>query len=61
MPVGATKAESIVQIWDLNTGRLSRTIETEQNSVEDIAFSPDEKTLATGGLTGTLKLWRIKR
>jgi WD40 repeat protein len=61
MPIGATKAESIVQLWDVNTGKLTRTIETEQSSVEDMAFSPDGKTLATGGLTGTLKLWRIRR
>ncbi len=41
-------------------GTLVQTIYTGQGDVAVIAFSPDGQTLASSGLDGTIKLWRVR-
>jgi WD40 repeat protein len=54
----ATAAGSLVQIWDLHDGRLAATCGGHSGPVGALAFTPDERTLASVGHDGTLRLWR---
>ena len=46
-----------IQLWDASTGALLSTHEGHTDHVQTLAFSKDEKTLATGSADGTILLW----
>lgn len=60
-PDGKTlaSASDAVQLWDMQTGKLLRTILRNSPAVWSVAFSPDSKTLAIGGFEG-VRLWDVK-
>jgi RNA polymerase sigma factor (sigma-70 family) len=45
--------------WEVATGRLRRRFPAQPNDVACFAFSPDSKTLATGGADGMVRLWEM--
>ncbi|MCU0535415.1 MAG: hypothetical protein MUD14_16120 [Hydrococcus sp. Prado102] len=47
-----------VQLWDVVTGNLLRTLEGHGDKVRTLAFSPDGKTLVSGSADKTIKIWR---
>jgi type VI secretion system protein ImpC len=61
--------DETVKLWDWATGRLLRTLRGHKGvaessrdrtpGVNSVAFAPDGKTLASGGLDGTIKLWSV--
>ena len=62
-PDGKTLAtaspESMVHIWDADTGALLKTLTGHTKPVSKAAYSPDGKTLATVSRDGTVLLWDI--
>jgi WD40 repeat protein len=46
-----------VQLWDSTEGRLLYTLGGHTGSIFALAFSPDGKTLASGSMDQTVKLW----
>jgi WD40 repeat protein len=48
-----------VRLWEISSGELKATLKGHAGSVLGVAFSPDGKTLATGGYEGKVKLWNI--
>ncbi len=52
----ANDNEGVVQLWDAAAGTMLRTIDVKKGLVSCGRFSPDGKTLATGG-DGIIKLW----
>ena len=54
--------ESIIEMWDIETGELLHTLKGHTREVAAITFSPDGRTLATGGLSGDylIRLWNTQ-
>jgi WD40 repeat protein len=48
-----------VRFWDAATGRLLRKSKELEGMTLSLAFSPDGKTLATGGGNQTVSLWEV--
>jgi hypothetical protein len=48
-----------VQVRDLPDGTVRRTLRQPKKGVMALALSPDGKTLAVGGLDGTVQLWEL--
>jgi Tol biopolymer transport system component len=49
---------SAILLWDLEAGRLRRTLQGDSSAVRAMAFSPDGRTLATSSFTAVL-LWDL--
>jgi WD40 repeat protein/serine/threonine protein kinase len=62
-PDGARLASTIrdgsIYIWDVNTGRLIRTLQGDTFEIWGLAFSPDGTRLASGGHDHTVKIWDV--
>ncbi len=49
----------IISIRNLETGKLIHTLRAHQSVVDSLTFSPDGKTLASGSLDQTIKIWQV--
>jgi WD40 repeat protein len=54
----ATRKNELIEIWNLETGKLVRKIKLESRFIENIAFSPDSKRLAIGYNPG-IDIWNL--
>jgi len=50
-------ADKTVKLWEVQTGKLLRTLEGHKNGVVSVAFDSQSKTLASGSMDETVKLW----
>jgi WD40 repeat protein/serine/threonine protein kinase len=48
-----------VRLWDLGSGRLLRTFEGHAEAVQGVALAPDERSLLTGSVDKTVRLWNF--
>jgi WD40 repeat protein/transcriptional regulator with XRE-family HTH domain len=49
-----------VRVWRENGQRLYLSWQAHTNTITSVAFSPDERTLATSSWDGTIKLWELQ-
>jgi WD40 repeat protein len=49
-----------LRVWDVSTGKLLTNLRHEAVAVWSLSFSPDGKTLASGGLTSRLRLFEVE-
>jgi WD40 repeat protein len=56
--ISTQKGKMQVSLWEASTGKPIRKFNGEARAV---AFSPDGKTLATGGLKGNITLWNVDK
>ena len=47
----------LVALWDVATGRERALLRGHDGPVQSVVFSPDGRTLATGGNDGVIRLW----
>jgi WD40 repeat protein len=53
-------ADRLVRIWDIETGRLLRSLRGHTHDIRAAVFTPDGQTLATGSEDRTIRLWNPK-
>ncbi len=46
-----------IELWDVPIGQHTRILKGHAGGISNISFSPDGKTLASGGGDGTIRLW----
>lgn len=53
--------DTTIKFWNTQTGKLLRTLTGHTGRIESLGFSPDGKTLVTGGGGGdsSVRLWDI--
>ena len=52
--------DRLVRIWDIETGRLLRSLRGHTHDIRAAVFTPDGQTLATGSEDRTIRLWNPK-
>jgi small GTP-binding protein len=53
--------DTTVRLWDVQSGKLVRTLEGHREAVTSMAFDPTSVVLASGSDDGAIKLWESDR
>jgi len=56
---GVSPPGNDVILWDAASGTPVRTLKGHSNAIRGLGFSPDGKSLVTGSMDGTAKVWDI--
>ncbi|KAF9342636.1 hypothetical protein BGX26_007144, partial [Mortierella sp. AD094] len=51
--------DSIVRLWDIDTGECVHTLQGHRSWVRSIAYSPKGDRIASGGADSTVRLWDV--
>jgi small GTP-binding protein len=52
--------DGTIRLWNVETWKLPRLLETYGQSIHQIAWSPDKEVLASEGLSHVIQLWNVK-
>lgn len=57
--VAAGSLDTVVRIWDVETGGLVERLRGHRDSVYSVVFTPDGRGIVSGSLDKTLKYWDV--
>lgn len=59
--VAAGSLDTMVRVWNVQTGHQVERLKGHKDSVYSVAFSPDGKYLVSGSLDRTLRVWDLSQ
>ena len=51
--------DSMIRVWEVETGRLRAQLVGHERALHDLAFSPDSRTLLSAADDGEIRLWSV--
>ena len=60
MTLASAGVDRLVRIWDIETGRLLRSLRGHTHDIRAVVYTPDGQSLATGSEDRTIRLWNPK-
>ena len=55
-----TSQDEFLEVWDLEAGRILRTLEGHANRVNAVAVTPDGRRVVSGSEDQTLRVWDLE-
>jgi WD40 repeat protein len=59
--LAAAGCDRTVKLWDVENGRILRSLPHDDDEVAAVVFSPDGTLLASGGYYNQVHLWGLPR
>ena len=57
--IASASMDKTIKIWEVETGRLLRTLTGHTDHVYSVSYSPDGKYIASGSNDNTIKIWEV--
>lgn len=51
--------DKTIKVWELQTGKLKKTLRSDSGAINDLAIAPDGKTVVTGSGDRLVRIWDI--
>ncbi|MBE9096568.1 WD40 repeat domain-containing protein [Tychonema sp. LEGE 07203] len=51
--------DKTIKVWELQTGKLKKTLRSDSGEINDLAIAPDGKTVVTAGGDRIVRIWDI--
>jgi WD40 repeat protein len=58
--VASASSDHTVKLWEVETGRLIKTLSGHSDDVRGVSFSPDSRLLASASSDHTVKVWQVE-
>ena len=54
-------SDKAIKIWDLKTGQLRKTLQSDSGRIDAVAIAPDGKTVVSGSADHMVRIWDLTR